>query len=462
MEVDFKVGDITAALRAAANQRSTAVTEPSTPAAIVGNNNNNTKTPSKKKQKKKKREASPSNQALGGEEEEEGKAEGKERKSVAANGRGGEEGTAVNPELLALFASGPAAAPSAPKPAFRWPEPKRHSSSSDGEEEEDDSENESRKRKRKQTSKTQQQKKKSKKLRSGEDEEDEEDEAKGEDLFSPARLERTAFFGNVPLALIHNKAKGLRQLLKGFAEQLGGPVESVRCRSVPFDNQKLPRKASFIQESFHPKRDTCNAYVVFKEKESVAKAVALLHNHEVEGKHLRVDYATPPVAAAAAAGGTAAAAAARNMFDNKLSVFVGNLPFDMEEEALRQHFADCGEIENVRLIRDKDTNLGKGFGYILFASKASVSLALALHNSKFQGREIRVFRALAHPEKHKQKKQANGASRGGGRGRGRGGVRGGGRGGRGGRGGAKPSFQGREAQKGLKPRLKKKSKSRGH
>ncbi|KAL6074983.1 RNA-binding protein 34 [Balamuthia mandrillaris] len=457
MEVDFKVGDITAALRAAANQRSTAATEPSTMAV----SNTNTKTPSKKKQKKKKREASSSNQARG---EEDGKEiEGKEIKSVAANGRGGEEGTAVNPELLALFASTPAAAPSAPKPAFRWPEPKRRSSSSsDGEEEEDDSENESRKRKRKQTSKTQQQKK-SKKLRSGgEDEEDEEDEAKGEDLFSPARLERTAFFGNVPLALIHNKAKGLRQLLKGFAEQLGGPVESVRCRSVPFDNQKLPRKASFIQESFHPKRDTCNAYVVFKEKESVAKAVALLHNHEVEGKHLRVDYATPPVAAAAAAGGTAAAAAARNMFDNKLSVFVGNLPFDMEEEALRQHFADCGEIENVRLIRDKDTNLGKGFGYILFASKASVSLALALHNSKFQGREIRVFRALAHPEKHKQKKQANGTSRGGGRGRGRGGVRGSGRGGRGGRGGAKPSFQGREAQKGLKPRLKKKSKSRGH
>ena len=38
----------------------------------------------------------------------------------------------------------------------------------------------------------------------------------------------------------------------------------------------------------------------------------------------------------------------------------------IEEESIRSHFEDCGEIENVRVIRDRKTNLGKGFCYILF------------------------------------------------------------------------------------------------
>jgi len=33
---------------------------------------------------------------------------------------------------------------------------------------------------------------------------------------------------------------------------------------------------------------------------------------------------------------------------------------------LRKHFAECGEIDNVRIIRDKTTGVGKGFGYIVF------------------------------------------------------------------------------------------------
>jgi len=39
---------------------------------------------------------------------------------------------------------------------------------------------------------------------------------------------------------------------------------------------------------------------------------------------------------------------------------------DIEEETVRDHFKDCGEIQDIRLIRDKKTCLGKGFGYINF------------------------------------------------------------------------------------------------
>ena len=39
---------------------------------------------------------------------------------------------------------------------------------------------------------------------------------------------------------------------------------------------------------------------------------------------------------------------------------------DTEEEALRQAFVECGDVEAVRIVRDSKTGAGKGFGFILF------------------------------------------------------------------------------------------------
>ena len=54
------------------------------------------------------------------------------------------------------------------------------------------------------------------------------------------------------------------------------------------------------------------------------------------------------------------------MHDHKRCVFVGNLPFDVQDEELWTHFERCGDIEFVRIVRDKKTNIGKGFGYVQF------------------------------------------------------------------------------------------------
>lgn len=91
-----------------------------------------------------------------------------------------------------------------------------------------------------------------------------------------------------------------------------------------------------------------SAYVVF-EKEEQAHAALAFHGHEIGGKHVRVDMA-----------------GSSTKKDPKRSVFVGNLTFTANEEAVRQFFSSCGEVDNVRLVRDKKTNLGKGFGYVLF------------------------------------------------------------------------------------------------
>lgn len=42
------------------------------------------------------------------------------------------------------------------------------------------------------------------------------------------------------------------------------------------------------------------------------------------------------------------------------------LPADISDDAVREHFAECGDVVAVRIVRDRQTGMGKGFGYILF------------------------------------------------------------------------------------------------
>merc|ERR1739838_183800 len=57
-------------------------------------------------------------------------------------------------------------------------------------------------------------------------------------------------------------------------------------------------------------------------------------------------------------------------------------------------FSKCGEVENVRLVRDTTTGIGKGFGYVNFVSMDSVGLAIRLNNQEVCGRKVRVARAV--------------------------------------------------------------------
>ena len=50
--------------------------------------------------------------------------------------------------------------------------------------------------------------------------------------------------------------------------------------------------------------------------------------------------------------------------DYDSTIFIGNLPWVINDEDLRTHFEDCGRILNVRVVRDKVNFIGKGIAYI--------------------------------------------------------------------------------------------------
>lgn len=83
------------------------------------------------------------------------------------------------------------------------------------------------------------------------------------------------------------------------------------------------------------------------------------------------------------------------MQQNKL--YVGNLPFSVNEEQLRGVFAQYGDISQLNLIMDRDTGRPKGFGFITFATQQAAEKALEQNGKDLGGRPLRVNIATDKP-----------------------------------------------------------------
>ncbi len=57
---------------------------------------------------------------------------------------------------------------------------------------------------------------------------------------------------------------------------------------------------------------------------------------------------------------------------------------------LGRHFEKFGDIKNVRIIEDRETEKSKGFGYVEFENIESVEKALELNGQDLDGRSLRV------------------------------------------------------------------------
>jgi len=80
---------------------------------------------------------------------------------------------------------------------------------------------------------------------------------------------------------------------------------------------------------------------------------------------------------------------------NKL--YVGNLPFSVDESQLRGIFSQYGEISELALIMDRDTGRPKGFGFVTFANQQSAEKALEQNGKDLGGRPLKVNIAVDKP-----------------------------------------------------------------
>jgi len=77
-----------------------------------------------------------------------------------------------------------------------------------------------------------------------------------------------------------------------------------------------------------------------------------------------------------------------------MKVYVGNLPFSVDNEKLKELFSEFGEMEEVVIISDKFSGRSKGFGFITFNDEESAKKAIAEMNDKeVEGRKLKVNEA---------------------------------------------------------------------
>ena len=112
-----------------------------------------------------------------------------------------------------------------------------------------------------------------------------------------------------------------------------------------------------------------------------------------------------------------------------MNIFVGSLPFKLEEADLKELFEAYGEVSSVKLINDRETGRSKGFGFVEMPDDEAAQTAItALNGSEVGGRTIAVSQAEERKPSDR-KSFGGGGNRGGGGGYGGGGNRGGGGGG---------------------------------
>ena len=99
-----------------------------------------------------------------------------------------------------------------------------------------------------------------------------------------------------------------------------------------------------------------------------------------------------------------------------MNIFVGSLPFSIEEADLRESFEAYGAVDSVKIITDKFTGRSKGFGFVEMPNDAEAQKAIdELNGATVQGRAIVVNKSEPKPESKRRSFNNNrgGDSRGG-------------------------------------------------
>jgi len=77
-----------------------------------------------------------------------------------------------------------------------------------------------------------------------------------------------------------------------------------------------------------------------------------------------------------------------------MKLYVGNLPWSIDDNALKELFASYGDVEDAVVIKDKFSKRSKGFGFVTFSSEEDAKSAMSeMHEKEVEGRPLTVNEA---------------------------------------------------------------------
>jgi RNA recognition motif-containing protein len=88
-----------------------------------------------------------------------------------------------------------------------------------------------------------------------------------------------------------------------------------------------------------------------------------------------------------------------------MNIYVGQLPYSVGEDELRELFKEFGEIAGINIVKDRFSGQSKGFAFIEMPSNSEADKAIkALNKSFLGGREIKVNQAEQRKQKSKKRR----------------------------------------------------------
>jgi len=97
-----------------------------------------------------------------------------------------------------------------------------------------------------------------------------------------------------------------------------------------------------------------------------------------------------------------------------MNLYIGNLAKEVTDEDLQEAFADYGEVLSAKVIKDKFSNLSRGFGFVEMPSNSEADSAIkALNGEQLKGNVLRI--SEARPKTNNRRGHSRGGYRSSGR-----------------------------------------------
>jgi RNA recognition motif-containing protein len=92
-----------------------------------------------------------------------------------------------------------------------------------------------------------------------------------------------------------------------------------------------------------------------------------------------------------------------------MKIYVGNMPFSMDEGQLRSLFAEFGEVESANIITDRETGRPRGFAFVEMQDDDALKAIEGLENHTVEGRTLNVNKA--RPRENRNRGGGGGGNR---------------------------------------------------
>jgi RNA recognition motif-containing protein len=82
-----------------------------------------------------------------------------------------------------------------------------------------------------------------------------------------------------------------------------------------------------------------------------------------------------------------------------MNIYVGGLSFDVSEDELKQAFEEYGQVESIKIIKDRYTGESRGFAFVEMPAKKEADSAInGLNGKELKGRSLAVNEARPRAE----------------------------------------------------------------